>query len=173
MTKEDQEIKSRNQRTLLKSVAHEEVVSYRSTFVSYWALPILLVAIGFLCVLGWLVRIPEKVMIEGNFSYNKSQSYYEIDLMDYDLRLDQIDFDKKPRIHLVSLDSTSLNIIDGEFQEPNKVTISKSISANLNFPLDQEFSGSVELIVLKNRFILMLFEDLLTNLKIKQPKPDQ
>ena len=172
MSDGDQEKKARGQRTILRSVAYEEVVSYRSAFVSYWAVPIFIVVIAFLCMIGWWVRIPEKVMIEGTFVYNQNLGYLEVNLMDSDLNFDQVDLDIRPIIYFDRLDTISQFLFAVEFKEPNKIIISKDDILKLNNSLEFGFKGSVELIVLKDRFILKLFEDLLTNLKIKSPNPE-
>lgn len=159
-TKDENDIKF----TLLKSIAYEEVVSYRNRFLSYWAVPIFILAIGSLCLLGWWVRIPERVTFEAPIVWVKEVDTYVVRI-DRNSILSQLDLSTQPIVQILSEDK--VQSVNGHYLDEHSVAVAREQSKEWAIKIKENSLARVEVITLGDRFIVKLFEDLRSNLKAK------
>ncbi len=161
MSEKETKQEDKAERSFVKSVAYEEVVSYRSPFVSYWAVPLLMLFIGGLFTFGWFVSIPEKVTVEKViFTLEKEKGSYVGSMESFDA-FGQIHFESAPTVRMQLADGEVVEIMAAYLEAEQRVAF--EMPSGLD-PI-QEMVGDVEVVVSRERFVTKLLQDLQRNFR--------
>ena len=148
---------------LVRGTSSEEIVSYRGSFISYWATPFFLIGIFLIGVVSWSIRVSEKRILDCEFFWIEKEQAFRSPIGNPSFT---------GTSQQVNIDDLNKNVKPVLLNVPGANSFYSNDSIDVKFksrPSFSSFQCKVE-IQIYGRFLFKIVENAAKNLKFKIPE---